>query len=510
MHVPQQHQRRPGQDQKRLRMGRQRSAQGSVSAQESQESVGHHRDLHHSSSHSEQNIWAAEEPSEPPLGPSHLTTNQHLDNYGSSFESLRPGFKQRFIGPQELPQQRRNSHQSSSQHVQKSLQILDNSFEHFLRRSPLISYDGADSISAQQSPHPLQRKSVTFWQCQQRRGSCSTSNESNSSQEACIELPPIRRREIISSLDETVQNVMASMLSDEYSNVQWKHKFHKTDISYFIDEASVESGLTRFCCVTNIHVTVEDFLKLFLVSDPDSMARNNRVLSGSLHESRILADLRQPTPDQPMNSMYVRYVSTQAPGLLAAREMCFTIATEMIRLPDGSTIGFSLWDTVNYPEFAEVINNYEPCAPFRSGFFLQSSGQTQSSSGRSNQASTKIVYVVESEHGGWAPGITARLLMEKFGANLARLCAHFRRKQLDSRTFVMKTEWQSRMSAKSCKRCKKPFQILSHRVNCHACGHVICKACVSKELVELHAVGLVPMPICFNCLKKAGLCIPSL
>ncbi|CAH0513785.1 unnamed protein product [Peronospora belbahrii] len=334
----------------------------------------------------------------------------------------------------------------------------------------------------------------------------SAGTNSNSSTESYIELSPIRRREIIISVNESVQYVMASMLSDRASNVQWKPKFRRKDISYYLDEMSVKPGQTRFCCVSHTHATVEDIMKLFVMSDADSMARNSRVLSDNLLETQILSVLRWPTTERPMSSMYVQYACYQNPGLMQDREVCVAVATDMIRQPDGSTIGYCLWETVDGPEFAEITNKCEPCIMFRSGFFLRRPGRRhQSTTDNLNQNDTKIVYMIGLEPGGWAPGLTTRLLMEKFGSNLTRLCSHFRRKQLDSRTFVMKTEWLSKMSAKSCKQCEKQFQMLSNRVNCHSCGHVVCRSCVSKELVDLHAVGLVPMNICFCCLEKVGL-----
>ncbi|KAF4029266.1 FYVE zinc finger domain-containing protein [Phytophthora infestans] len=336
----------------------------------------------------------------------------------------------------------------------------------------------------------------------------SASSGSSSSTDTYIELSPIRRREIINRMTESVQYVMASMLSDNSSSVQWKPKLRKKDISYFMDESSVKPGQTRFCCVSHSHATVDEIMKLFVVPDADSVVRNNRVLSDSLLEARVLSVLRRPTEKRPMNSMYVRYSSYQAPGLMVNREVCLAVATDIIHQADGSTIGYCLWDSIDDPEFAEASNKpgLEPSTMFRSGFFLRRSGRRSSSNNEQNY--TKIVYMVGLEPGGWAPGLTARLLMERFGDNLVRLCSHFRRKNLDSRTFVMKTQWLSKLSAKSCKECHKAFQVLSNRVNCHSCGHVVCRSCVSKEQVDLHAVGLVPMHICFMCLGKAGLPVP--
>jgi hypothetical protein len=339
--------------------------------------------------------------------------------------------------------------------------------------------------------------------------SAGSSSSNSSGGEKYVELAPARRREVISRMNESVQSVMASMLSDSSSNVQWKPKLRKKDISYYMDEGSVKPGQTRFCCVSHTHASVDELMKLFVVAEPDSTVRNNRVLSDGLLEARVLSVLRRPTRERPMSSMYVRYSSFQAPGLMMNRQVCLAVATDMIRQPDGSTIGYCLWDSIDEPEFSDANKpGLEPCTMFRSGFFIRRSGRRQSSTDDPSKALTKIVYMVGLEPGGWAPGLTARLLMEKFGANLSRLCAHFRRKQLDSGSFVLKTQWVSKMSAKSCKQCAKPFQVLSSRVNCHACGQVVCRSCASKELVELRAVGLVPMHLCFSCLDKAGLPTP--
>ncbi|RLN51986.1 hypothetical protein BBJ28_00012983 [Nothophytophthora sp. Chile5] len=333
------------------------------------------------------------------------------------------------------------------------------------------------------------------------------SERSGASDEPHVELPPGRRREIMARVHDSVQNVMASMLSDRASNVHWRPKLRKKNISYYVDDTSVKPGQTRFCCVSHTSASVADVMELFLMTDTESLLKNNRVLYNNLLEARVLTVLRRPTKERPMNSMYVRYSCFQTPGPMVNRDMCVAVATDMIRQPDGSTIGYCLWDSVDDPAFTEAAQTpgLQPVTMFRSGFFLRSSGREQAYDDEPTHGQTKIVYMVGMEPGGWAPGLTTRLLMEKFGANLGRLCSHFRRKHLDSSTFVMKAQWVSKGSARSCRRCLKSFQVLSKRVNCHSCGQVVCRSCTSKETVELHAVGLVPMRICLSCLENAGL-----
>ncbi|KAG6622861.1 Ankyrin 2 [Phytophthora cinnamomi] len=324
-----------------------------------------------------------------------------------------------------------------------------------------------------------------------------------------MELTPRRQREVIARMKKSVKKAIDSMLPDSTKNSQWKLKLRKKDISCYVDETTVKPGQTRFCCVSHTHATVDEVMSLFLSTDKETQLRNNRLLYDNMLENRVLTELREPTKERPMNSMNVRYSTYQTPGPLANRQMCLVMATDMVRQPDGSMIGYCLWDSIEDPEFAKAKKpGLEVCTMFRSGFFVRRSGRRESSD-KLTQGQTKIVYMVGMEHAAWASGLTARFLMEKYGNTLGRICSHLRRKNFDSQTFVMKTQWASKISAKSCKQCEKPFQVLSNRVNCHACGQVVCRSCTSKESVEIHGVGIVPTHICFWCLEKAGLPAPA-
>ncbi|EGZ22876.1 hypothetical protein PHYSODRAFT_324172 [Phytophthora sojae] len=325
-----------------------------------------------------------------------------------------------------------------------------------------------------------------------------------------VDLSPRRRREVISRMKKSVkETILDSMPPDSSTNPQWKLKLRKKDISCYVDETTVQPGQTRFCCVSHTHATVDEVMSLFLSPDKETQQRNDRLLYDNLLETRVLTELREPTKERPMNSMSVRYSTYQTPGPLANRQICSVVATDMVRQPDGSTIGYCLWDSIDDPEFAKAGKRpgLEVCKMFRSGFFVRRSGRRGSSD---KPGQTKIVYMVGMENAAWASGLTTRYLMEKYGNTLGRICSHLRRKNFDSQTFVTKTQWASKISAKSCKQCEKPFQVLSCRVNCHACGQVVCRSCTSKESVEIQGVGVVvPTHICFWCLEKAGLPAPA-
>ncbi|KAH7459395.1 uncharacterized protein KRP23_15197 [Phytophthora ramorum] len=99
------------------------------------------------------------------------------------------------------------------------------------------------STQAQQAPRPAQQIPTGFPSLERHRSDKSTSSGGSSNSEPLVELSPARRREIISRVNESVQNIMASMLSDNSSNVQWKPKLRKKDISYYMDPASSPGNL---------------------------------------------------------------------------------------------------------------------------------------------------------------------------------------------------------------------------------------------------------------------------
>ncbi|KAG1707080.1 hypothetical protein DVH05_026276 [Phytophthora capsici] len=345
-----------------------------------------------------------------------------------------------------------------------------------------------------------------------------TSNRTRPSLEVSLGLPKndksipqgrlssAQRREITERVGKSVKKIMSSMLPGDKNNELWKKKIQKKNVAYYVDETSVKPGQTRFCCVSHTHATVDEIMGLFIPTDVDSVLHNNKLIFDNLLDAKIVSVLRRPSRQRPMNSIYLRYSTIQTPGPLANRETCVAVATDMFRQPDGSTIGYCLWDSVDDLEYLRAVKQpgFEPLSMFRSGFFFRHSGRRE---GDANKG-TKLIYMVGMES-AWASGLTARLNMEKHGATLENLRAHFRRKYLDPSTFVIKTQWESKCAAKSCKQCDKQFQVLSNRVNCHACGHVVCRSCVSKETVDVHTVGRVPIHVCFWCLEKAGLPAPS-
>ena len=183
----------------------------------------------------------------------------------------------------------------------------------------------------------------------------------------------------------------------------------------------------------------------------------------------------------------MRRLSFQTSRPWRSRESNAIVTTDILPQADGSTVGYCLWEAIDDRDIEEAVKTtrLEQSTCFRSGFYFRQPGRTESTTGDVTQGQTEVVYMVGIGSGAWS---TSRLALEKHGSGIHRLCSHFRTKYLDPSTFVVETQRGSKCSTKSCKGCAKRFHLLSHRVNCHACGHVVCRSCVSKEPGAQHVV----------------------
>lgn len=282
-----------------------------------------------------------------------------------------------------------------------------------------------------------------------RRVARTLSTDDDKPEPPHLTLPAAQRRQLAARVQESVRGVVASMLSSgDTSKAVWQPKLRRGGVSYYVDTTTVRAGQTRFCCVSHTAAPVEEMLQLFRLTDTKSLLRNNRILYNNVLDARVLAVLERPTLQHPLRSTYVRYSCFQTPGPMANRDMCVAVATDVFTDPeDGATIGYCLWDSVGDEEpFSSVAHTpgLVPCVMFRSGFFFRRAAPGADAIDDPAAGQTKVVYILGMEPGGFAPGLTTRLLMVKFGANLLRLCAHFRRKRLDSSRFVLKSQWPSK------------------------------------------------------------------
>ncbi|KAG6955249.1 hypothetical protein JG688_00011954 [Phytophthora aleatoria] len=280
---------------------------------------------------------------------------------------------------------------------------------------------------------------------------------------------------LVKQISTAVEDVLDSMMHEGTKDAHWRSKMRKDDVEYYEDRESVTKGQSRFCCESATDASVEDVINLFLVSDTDMLLQRCRVMYDNLMDARILSVLEHPSEEHPMRSSYVRYTAFKTPALLRNhRDMCVVVATDVIHRPDGSTVGYCVWDSLSLPEVSEfdVPQGFIRSRMFRSGYFVQNSGEPNSE--------TKVAYIVGIEAGGFAPRLATRYVMPRFGAVLNRVVGHLRRKQLDPSMFAPQSEWNDKHTAEFCQCCSKHFGAVklldTRRYNCVVCGDAICHA----------------------------------
>ncbi|KAF4318745.1 hypothetical protein BBO99_00005489 [Phytophthora kernoviae] len=299
-----------------------------------------------------------------------------------------------------------------------------------------------------------------------------------------LELAPQVKDLLLRQISSAVEDVLDSMMHEGTEDAHWRGKMRKDDVVYYEDRESVTKGQSRFCCVNVSEASVEEVVNLFLVSDTDMLLQRCRVMYDNIMDARILSVLEYPTEENPMRSSYIRYTAFKTPVLMRNhRDMCVVVATDVIRCPDGSTVGYCVWDSLNLPDVSEfdVPQGFIRSRMFRSGYFVQNTGEPN--------ALTKVAYLVGIEAGGFAPRLATRYVMPRFGAVLNRVIAHLRRKQLDPASFAPQSEWTDKRTAQFCQCCSKHFGAVklldTRRYNCVVCGDAICHACHHAETVDV-------------------------
>ncbi|KAL4158324.1 hypothetical protein PRNP1_004102 [Phytophthora ramorum] len=299
-----------------------------------------------------------------------------------------------------------------------------------------------------------------------------------------LDLSPEVRDLLVTQISTAVEDVLDSMMHEGTEDAHWRGKMRKDDVVYYEDRETVTRGQSRFCCVNVTDASVEDVIRLFLVSDTDVLLQRCRIMYDNIMDARILSVLEHPSEENPMRSSYVRYTAFKTPALLRNhRDMCVVVATDVIQCPDGSTIGYCVWDSLNLPDVSafDVPQGFIRSRMFRSGYFVQNTGEPN--------AMTKVAYIVGIEAGGFAPRLATRYVMPRFGAVLSRVISHLRRKQLDPSSFAPQSEWTDKRTVQFCQCCSKHFGAVklldTRRYNCVVCGDAICHACHHVEEVEV-------------------------
>ncbi|CAI5747111.1 unnamed protein product [Peronospora destructor] len=299
-------------------------------------------------------------------------------------------------------------------------------------------------------------------------------------------------------ISAVVEDVLDTMMHEDTNDIHWRGKVRKDGIVYYEDQESVTKHQTRFCCVNTTDASIEDVMNLFVVSDTDMLLQRCRIMYDNIVDAQILNVLEHPSEERPMRSCYVRYTAFKARTLQRSnRDMCVVVSTDVIQCPDGSTVGYCVWDSLNLPDVFQlsVLPGFVRTRMFRSGYFMQNSGLPN--------AQTKVVYVVGIEAGGLAPRLTTRYYMPRFGEVLSRIIAHLDQRQLDPSTFVPQSEWADKQAAEFCQCCSKHFGAVklldTRRYNCVSCGDVICHACHHMEKVEIFGANTTKVGVCVGC-----------
>ncbi|RLN37534.1 hypothetical protein BBJ28_00013281 [Nothophytophthora sp. Chile5] len=313
-----------------------------------------------------------------------------------------------------------------------------------------------------------------------------------------IELSPERKTAILQLMEESERGVVASMIGEHASLTSWKPRVRKKGIAYYVDE-NVGKGLTRFCCVGHTDAPVAEIMKMFMVSNTDTLLKNVRIMYRNVTEARILSVLQPATRVNPMHSVYIRYLSFDTPKLMSGRDLCVCVSTNLLTLSDNSTVGYCLWDSVELPECPDryATDKIIRSKMWRSGYFFRNSGKPY--------ALTKVCYLIGVEIGGPAPQLTGRIYMSIFGGNCSRVCKHYRKRSLDPETFVSRSLWKPKNTVKACSVCTRAFTALHKRYHCVCCGDVVCRRCFFTEDVSVRGAVVTRVRICSYCMHRAGM-----
>ncbi|KAE8910130.1 hypothetical protein PF005_g20569 [Phytophthora fragariae] len=308
-----------------------------------------------------------------------------------------------------------------------------------------------------------------------------------------VHLSPDRKAAMLQMMRDSERDVLHSIHHEA-----WKLRMSQNGISYYVDD-SVGKGFTRFCCVGLTDAPVADIMKMFLVSDTETLLKNVRIMYRNVKEARILSVLKRANAFTPHQSVYIRYASFDTPTLMNGRDICVCVSTNLIERDDGSTIGYCLWESVDIPECPDRFDADKIIRSRmrRSGFVLRNSGKPN--------ALTKIRYIIGVEIGGFAPRLMGRIYMTIFGGNCRRVCQHYRKRSLDPETFKSRENWAAKGDVKNCPICARRFGPFVKRYNCVKCGQAVSGHCSRMEDVSVRGAVVTSVRICYWCLDQAGM-----
>ncbi|KAK1938987.1 hypothetical protein P3T76_009062 [Phytophthora citrophthora] len=308
--------------------------------------------------------------------------------------------------------------------------------------------------------------------------------------------------EMLELMKDTEREVFHSMMGSYDSLTLWKPWMNKQGIDYYVDE-NVGKGLTRFCCVGHTDAPVTDMMEMFLVTNTKTLLKNVRIMYRNVKEAKILSVVQPATKSNPHRSVYIRYTSFDTPNPMKGRDICVCVCTDLVKMEDGSTVGYCLWESVDLPECPDRFSSDKIIRSrmWQSGFLFRNSG--------GENAVTKVCYLIGAEIKGFAPQFFGRICMPKFGGNCRRVCQHFRKQKLDPETFVPRADWDLKQKIRACRWCQRGFNPLVNKYNCVSCGVVVCSRCFFMTEVSVPGAVVTRVRICHVCLTKAGMKLKS-
>ncbi|KAJ0406735.1 hypothetical protein P43SY_004560 [Pythium insidiosum] len=339
-----------------------------------------------------------------------------------------------------------------------------------------------------------------------------------------VVLDASQRTALLDQIAATVAFVLECVGPTATVVTNWKVEAKRSGMTFFEDHTLLEakrsrSSPERFCCVEHTTARVEDVLQLFVATDNAALQRHARVMHSKLVETRLLSVLHAPSDAKPWASTYVQYTRVRSSPWRRDRDLCAVVATDCLRLRDGSTLGYCLWDSVDLESLCPDLLDAQGVWRTR----MRRSGYVLHNSGRPN-AKTKILYLcgldpIEGSTGSRLSQRRSSLssrrssvsqhvsssasfhALDQIGGNLDRICSHFRRRTFDVTHFVSRADWSPPALARCCCSCNYVFTLLSRRSNCMACGDIMCSTCCRRERVDVPGAGLKTLKICAYCIR---------
>lgn len=270
------------------------------------------------------------------------------------------------------------------------------------------------------------------------------------------------------------------------SNNYWVPSMEKNGVYYFKGE-SENSKYIR--CVTTIDACVEEIMDKVISFESKSFRKCSRLMFDSFLDGQCVADLVDRVPSRPYFSVQLNWMAVQTPMLMRNRDYCFIEHTNMYHEEDGSIIGYKIMESIGAKicPVMEDSHHLVRSEIHRTGYIFRSKGKGHP---------TKVVHMNRVDP-VWPRSTISNFLSQ----GVLRLRLHFQRQLLDTTSIVSRADYTPFYKIAHCEICSQVFtKIKVRKYHCHACGHVMCKTCVSSHEVDIPGIGIQKMKLCSRCI----------